>query len=196
MDIEEIREITFSIKTSASNIYNLLENLLEWSRLRRGGLDFVPVTFNLKNKILSSIDVLQETAKQKNIELNLLVPPDIEVFADNHMFDALIRNLTSNALKFTVSGGKVTISASELPDKSVEVRVSDSGIGMTPELRNKLFRITEKTSRPGTSGETSTGLGLLLCKEFIDRHNGKIGVETEVGKGSTFSFNLPAIFHK
>jgi PAS domain S-box-containing protein len=191
MDLEEIKDITMSMKTSASNIYGLLENLLEWSRLRRGAMDFVPENLNLKKKIEASIDVLSESAREKGIGLTISVPCELEIRADIHMFDTIIRNLISNAIKFTISGGKVIVTANYNGDHYIVVKISDSGIGMAPELRNKLFQIDEKTSRPGTEGETSTGLGLLLCKEFIEKHGGKIWVESSVGQGSTFSFSLP-----
>jgi len=181
MSIEAIRDITDSMKTSATNIYSLLENLLEWSRLRRGGMDFIPAKLNLKKKIVECIEVLSESAHKKRIEIEISVPNELEVMADNHMFESVIRNLISNAIKFTVAGGKVIISAFPNNDHSIEVKISDTGIGMTPELKNKLFQISEKTNRPGTDGEPSTGLGLLLCK---------IWVESEVGKGSTFSFSI------
>jgi signal transduction histidine kinase len=179
------------MKTSATNIYNLLENLLEWSRMMQGQMDFVPVIFNLKKKIEACIDVLSEYARKKRIEIAINIPDEIEVLADNHMFDSVIRNLVSNAIKFTNVGGKVSVTADFKSDHSVEVEISDSGIGMTRELKNKLFLLNEKTSRKGTDGEPSTGLGLLLCKEFIEKHGGKIWVESESGKGSIFKFMLP-----
>jgi PAS domain S-box-containing protein len=191
MSIEEIREITDSMKTSATNIYSLLENLLEWSRLRRGGMDFVPVKFNLKKKIGECINVLSESVNKKRIEIKISISDDLEIVADHHMFESVIRNLVTNAIKFTLADGKVAISAFINIDNSTEISVTDSGIGMTADLKNKLFQISEKTSRPGTEGEPSTGLGLLLCKEFVEKHGGKIWVESEVGKGSTFSFTIP-----
>ena len=190
MGIEEIKEITLSMKTSATNIYSLLENLLEWSRLRRGVMDFIPEKINLKKKIEECIAVLSESARKKVIEILISIPEVIDVLADSHMFDTVIRNLISNAIKFTPVGGKVTLTAGYIEDHTVEIKISDSGIGMTPELKDKLFLLNEKTSRKGTEGEPSTGLGLLLCKEFIEKHNGKIRVESEVGKGSTFSFTI------
>jgi PAS domain S-box-containing protein len=195
MSIEEIRDITNSMKTSATNIYSLLENLLEWSRLRRGGMDFIPVTINLKNSITSSTEILNETARKKNIGIEISISEDLQVNADNHMFETIVRNLVSNAIKFTPAGGKVKIEASISEDHFVETRIVDSGIGMSPELIAKLFQIDEKTSRPGTEGEPSTGLGLLLCKEFIEKNGGKIAVQSEIGKGSTFSFTtrLPEV---
>jgi PAS domain S-box-containing protein len=190
MGIEEIKEITLSMKTSATNIYSLLENLLEWSRLRRGVMDFIPEKINLKKKIEECIAVLSESARKKVIEILISIPEVIDVLADSHMFDTVIRNLISNAIKFTPVGGKVTLTAAYIEDHTIEIKISDSGIGMTPELKDKLFLLNEKTSRKGTEGEPSTGLGLLLCKEFIEKHNGRIRVESEVGKGSTFSFTI------
>ena len=178
-DMDEIKDITKSMKTSASNIYSLLENLLEWSRLRRGVMDFVPENFNLKKKISDSIKVLSEYAGKKGIIIGISIPDQLEVIADNHMFDAVIRNLVSNAIKFTPAGGKVSVSADYNSDRFIEVKINDSGIGMTHEMRDKLFLMNEKTRREGTEGEPSTGLGLLLCKEFIEKHNGKIWVESE-----------------
>jgi PAS domain S-box-containing protein len=190
MSIDEIKDISESMRISATNIYNLLENLLEWSRLRRGGLDFIPVRHNLKKIIGEGVNVLSETARKKNIELRIVIPEDLEILADSHMIDAVIRNLISNAIKFTTPGGKVTVAAENRGNHYIEVKISDSGIGMSPELKNKLFQMNEKTSRPGTSGEPSSGLGLLLSKEFIERHGGKIWVESEEGKGSVFSFTV------
>lgn len=191
MELEEIKEITESMKNSAKNLFGLLENLLEWSRLRRGVLDFVPEKIILKEKISSCIDVLSELAREKKIDIEMSIPDDVTIKADNHMFDTVIRNLVSNAIKFTNVGGKVRIAVNSNNDKSVDIKISDSGIGMTPDLKSRLFLVTEKVSRKGTEGEPSTGLGLLLCKEFIEKHNGRIWVESEVGKGSTFSFSLP-----
>ena len=188
MSLEEIKDITGSMKTSATNIYSLLENLLEWSRLRRNVMDFVPEKLNLKMKTVACIDVLTESARKKGIKIEIIIPDELEFFADSHMFETIIRNLVSNAIKFTPSGGKVKVETCINANKLIEIKISDSGIGLTPELISKLFQINEKTSRPGTEGEPSTGLGLLLCKEFIEKHNGKIWVESEVGKGSTFSF--------
>lgn len=191
MSIEEIKDITGSMKISATNIYSLLENLLEWSRLKRGGMDFVPEKLNLKNKIDECLSVLSESARKKHIELSVSIDDRIVVFADNHMFDTLIRNLVSNALKFTPQGGKVSVSALNNGEKTTVVKIIDTGIGMTTELKNKLFHLSEKTSRKGTEGEPSTGIGLLLSKEFIEKHGGKIWVESEQDKGSVFSFSLP-----
>jgi two-component system sensor histidine kinase/response regulator len=190
MTIEEIRDITNNMKSSATNIYGLLENLLEWSRLRRGGTDFIPVKFKLKKKIDECIAVLAESSRKKGIEIIINISDELVVLADSHMFEAVIRNLVSNAIKFTNKGGKVSVTAGYNNDHIIEIKISDSGIGMTPELRERLFKLNEKTNRPGTEGELSTGLGLLLCKDFVEKHNGKLWVDSEVGKGSTFFFTI------
>ena len=190
MATQEIKEITVSMKESAQNIYTLLENLLEWSRLRRGRLDFVPERLNINEKINDCIGVLSEYARKKEIQIFVSIPGALEIHADNHMFDTIVRNLVSNAIKFTNVGGKISVEAISNNNHFIEMKVSDSGIGMPPELKSKLFLLSEKTSRPGTNGEMSTGLGLLLCKEFIEKHGGRIWVESEVGKGSSFYFTM------
>ncbi|HZY26404.1 MAG TPA: PAS domain S-box protein [Bacteroidales bacterium] len=189
MSMDEIKEIAESMKASATNIYSLLENLLEWSRLKRGGIDFLPEKLNLKKKIVECVDVLSESARKKGINVEIKMSDEIDVFADSHMFDAVIRNLVSNAIKFTNRGGLVNVSAVYI-DHTVEIKIKDSGIGMPTELKNRLFQINEKISRPGTEGELSTGLGLLLCKEFVEKNNGKIWAESEPGIGSTFYFTM------
>jgi PAS domain S-box-containing protein len=192
MTLEEIKEITLSMNKDATNVYSLLENLLEWSRLQRGVMEFKPAELNLLSIINPGIEAVSAQAKKKEILIECSVNDSLKVVADIHMFETVIRNLISNSVKFTKPGGKVTVSAMEESDGSVSVMVSDSGIGMSQELLGRLFRINEKTSRPGTSGEPSTGLGLLLCKEFIEKHRGEISVKSEEGTGSTFTFRIPA----
>jgi signal transduction histidine kinase len=134
-----------------------------------------------------------ESAKAKEIEVTLDIPEGLEVFGDLNMFQATIRNLVSNALKFTARGGKVTVSAKLNSDKNIEISIEDTGVGMSQEMVKKLFRIDLKTNRKGTEGESSSGLGLLLCKEFVEKNGGEILVRSEEGKGSTFSFTIPGI---
>ena len=191
MSLEEIKEITISMKESAANIYGLLENLLEWSRLKRGMMGFSPEAFNVKQKISACKEVLSESARKKEININYSLPEDLTIYADSHMFETVIRNMVSNAIKFTPKSGEISISAAALPDKTIEIKIRDTGIGMNPDMLSKLFILNEKTSRTGTEGEPSTGLGLMLCKEFIEKHGGNISVESEEGKGSTFSFTVP-----
>jgi two-component system sensor histidine kinase/response regulator len=191
MTLEKIKEIAISMKESASNIFGLLENLLEWSRLKRGMMGFTPETFNMKQIITASIGVLTESARKKEITIDYSLPEDIIINADLHMFETVIRNLVSNSIKFTPKYGAIIISATITEDNNTEVKISDTGIGMDKELISRLFLLNEKTSRKGTEGEPSTGLGLLLCNEFIEKHRGKIWVESESGKGSTFCFIIP-----
>jgi len=190
MTIQEIAEITHSMKLSASNIYNLLENLLEWSRLKRDGIDFVQEQLNLKKYVDACSTVFSEPARRKNIIIIVSVNDGIEVIADKHMLETVIRNLLSNAIKFSNPGGVISVSAHEIDGHFIEVKVSDSGIGIPPELKSKLFMINEKTSRKGTDGELSSGLGLLLCKEFIEKGGGRIWAESEEGRGTDFFFTV------
>jgi PAS domain S-box-containing protein len=190
MSLDEIKDITISMKESASSIYGLLENLLEWSRLKQGRLDFKLERIFLKQKITSCTEILKESARKKSISLNFSLPDDIDVIADSHMLETIIRNLVSNAIKFTPKSGAIYISATRKPDNFIEIAIRDTGIGMDKAMICRLFLLNGKTNRNGTDGEPSTGLGLLLCKEFVEKQNGKIWVESEVGKGSTFFFSL------
>jgi PAS domain S-box-containing protein len=190
MTNEEIIEITRSMKISASNIFNLLENLLEWSRLKRDGIDFVQEQLNLNKYVNACASVFSEPARKKNISFYVSVSEEIVVIADKHMLESVIRNLISNAIKFSNTGGLINVSAQEIEGHFIEVKVSDSGIGMPPEIKNKLFMINEKTSRKGTGGELSSGLGLLLCKEFIEKGGGRIWAESEEGRGTDFFFTV------
>jgi PAS domain S-box-containing protein len=192
MSMKEIVELAGIMKTEASSIYNLLENLLEWSRFKRGVMEYNPVDFLLREKISSGIEIYKEQARLKSVYIDIDIPADYEIHADINMFDAIIRNLVSNALKFTNSGGNIKIIASGRNNGFHEIEVRDSGIGIPPEIQRKLFRISEKTNRTGTAGEPSSGLGLLLCKEFIDKHGGRIRVESITGKGTSFVFTMPA----
>jgi signal transduction histidine kinase len=132
-----------------------------------------------------------ESAHKKEIEVLIHVPEDLTIQADINMLGSTVRNLATNAVKFTPKNGKIAITANLSTDHSVLFSVSDSGIGMNQTLLDKLFRLDEQTSRPGTDGELSTGLGLLLCKDFVEKQGGKIWVESEEGRGSTFFFTIP-----
>lgn len=189
--LEEIREMANELKSSANNLYTLLENLLEWSRIQRGMVGVNSESLVLLPKIKGILQPVFESANKKNIEIIIDVSDELIIQADLNMLGSTIRNLTTNAVKFTPTDGKITITASLTTDHSVRFSVQDSGIGMNQILLDKLFKMNEHTSRPGTNGEPSTGLGLLLCKDFVEKQGGKIWVESEVGKGSTFSFTIP-----
>jgi len=192
MPKEEVRFIANELKKSASNLYNLLENLLEWSMVQRNMKPFSPQKINLWSVARQSTETLREAATSKQIRVTLDIPEDISVMADKPMLDTIFRNLFSNAVKFTAKGGSVTISATELQNGNIEIKIDDSGIGIPESIIGTIFSVSGKHNRPGTSGEPSTGLGLLLCKEFIEKNGGKIGVKSTVGKGSCFYFTLPA----
>jgi signal transduction histidine kinase len=139
---------------------------------------------------MNILEILNPNANAKNITINYPAKDHINVFADNDMLKTVLRNLVSNAIKFTNNDGKININL-EQTDSNVTISVSDNGIGITPENLAKLFNISEVITTLGTAKETGTGLGLLLCKEFVEKHGGKIWVESEVGIGSVFKFTLP-----
>lgn len=190
MSKEELVEIAKLLKESAENVYKLIENLLEWSRIQRGLIPFEPSEYNLRQIVEQVYSLQKVNLESKEIEFELEVPPDLSVVVDLNMIATVFRNLISNAIKFTPRKGKISITSSVRNDE-ILVSVEDTGIGIPKDMIPELFKVGAKTSRPGTEGESSTGLGLILCKEYIERHNGKIWVESEEGKGTKFFFTLP-----
>ena len=188
---EQIHELIQLLQQSSNQVFNLLNNLLEWSRLQMDAVVFDPVSFNLKPAICDSIKLLQERAQNKAIVIENKTNESIEILADINMFNTVIRNLISNAIKFTPRNGLITVGSATADDKMIEVFVIDSGIGMSDGLMKKLFSLDQKVSRPGTENEASNGLGLILCKDLVEKHGGKIWVESEEGKGTTFRFTFP-----
>ena len=187
----EMKELGGNLHDSAANLFALLENLLEWSRIQRGVIKFLPENNNITFIIDNNIQIIHETAKQKDLSIVNTIKDELVVFSDIAMINAVLRNLLSNAIKFTPKGGQIEIGSSSDPMTSDNcIYVKDTGIGMDKDLMSKLFKIDQKVSRPGTEGESSTGLGLLLCKEFIEKHGGRIWVESAEGFGSTFYFTL------
>jgi len=189
---EKIQQIAVSMRKSATNLFGLLENLLEWSRMQRGLTTYNPEPLLLMPKISGSLVLFLEANKSKKIDISYDISEDLTVFADGNMFECLIRNLVSNAIKFTPKEGKIAITAKSLDDKWIETSVKDSGIGMNQTMVENLFQVDINTNRKGTNNEPSTGLGLIICKEFVEKHGGKLWVESYEGKGSTFHFTLPA----
>ena len=169
---------------------DLLNNLLEWSSSQTGRLKIDPKNLFLKSVVDDTIDLLNEYAKKKNTTVLNEVPGQIEVFADKNMIGSVIRNLLSNAIKFT-QNGNVRITAKDV-NGFVEFSITDTGVGIKPKDIKKLFRLDKEFSTRGTANEKGSGLGLILCKEFVERNNGKIYVESEKGKGTSFMFKLPA----
>lgn len=189
---EDIHRYSVIINESAKNIHQLIENLLNWSRAQTGNIDFSPAHIPLSDFVSEIHKVLKINADNKNIRIDIDIPETIKVFADKNLLSTILRNLISNAVKFTTEGGKVFITAEEDNGK-ILVSVTDTGIGMNQEQVDSLFTLGTSKSTPGTTKEQGTGLGLILCKEFIEMHDGEIWAESEQGKGSTFKFTIPDI---
>ncbi|MDP2338791.1 MAG: PAS domain-containing sensor histidine kinase [Bacteroidota bacterium] len=188
---EEIIQLSGELNLSAKNLYKLLNNLLEWSQLQKGSLRFTPQELSLSKTISENIEQINQRAIQKKIIIQSEIPENQKVFADEKMINSVVRNLLTNAVKFTRNEGKVIVRSKTVDGDMIEVSVHDTGVGISQQDVGRLFRIDEKVSSVGTDGEPSTGLGLLLSKEFIEKHGGRIWVESELGKGSTFSFCMP-----
>lgn len=188
---EEIAKAIKEMNYKASSLYKLLKNLLEWARMQRGLIEFQPERKDLKTIIEQAVIQLKESAKIKEIELLFENSDSLYTLLDEKMIDSVIRNLISNAIKFTNKKGKIIISLVKKNNDYVIVEVVDNGLGIPQDIIQKLFKIEEKIGTPGTEGEESTGLGLILSKEFIEKHNGEIWVESQDSKGSKFSFSLP-----
>ena len=190
LDSDNVKKYAEIIKYSSQNAVELLKNLTEWSRLNTDKLVFNPRDIDLALIINDVIDLMKGTALQKSITFSKKVPPQIRIFADKEMISLVLRNLISNSIKFSNPGGNILISASE-NDKETIVEVCDFGVGIKKEIIDKLFRIDEIVTTPGTQKEQGTGLGLILVKEFITLHGGSVHVESEVGKYTRFTFTLP-----
>jgi PAS domain S-box-containing protein len=187
---DEKKEYIGYIRITSRNAYNLLDNLLQWSRLQTGRIEIAPVKINLFSAINSVIDLMTSNAIRKNISLINNADQNIIVNSDKNMLNSILQNLISNAIKFTRKNGEVKIE-SILSDGYVIIKIIDNGVGMKENDINKLFKIDQQISYVGTMDETGTGLGLLLCKEMVELNGGTISVESEAGKGSVFSFTLP-----
>lgn len=189
-DKDDVKELLSSIHQSSENTYNLLNNLLEWSRSQMGKISWQPELIELGNVVKSTVELLKGHARGKGIQVQNDVSEKLEVYADEHMLNTVLRNLISNAVKYTPTGGTVQIGAEAIHGRTT-IKISDTGIGIPKQDKQKLFRVGETVTRRGTADEEGTGLGLILCKEFIEKHGGDIWVESNEGKGSIFSFSLP-----
>jgi PAS domain S-box-containing protein len=192
---DEIETYANIILQSSERALNLLMNLMEWSRSQTGKMEFNPEYVEMGNLINEICLLFDDVASQKSIQINRTLPPDTIVFADRAMVSTVIRNLISNAIKFTNTNGEIQISAKQ-KNNQILISIKDNGVGMSKETMEKLFRIEESFSSKGTNNETGTGLGLLLCKEFVEKHGGIIWVESTVGIESTFFFSLPLSIKK
>jgi signal transduction histidine kinase len=178
------------ISSSAKMALNLLNNLLSWTKSQTGQLVICKKRINISTIIHGIIEISSSSANAKNISINYSNQEEIEIMVDKDMIMTILLNLTTNAIKFTAFEGKIDIITTKF-DKYVEIAVVDDGIGMNDEVKNNLFKLGTTIITKGTANEEGTGLGLILCKEFVEKHGGKIWVESEVGKGSSFKFTLP-----
>lgn len=192
-DSDDIYKYASMINVSSVQTFRLLENLLEWANSQRGKISFVPVDVNLKDVIAGEFLLLSDLAAAKEIELKSYLYDDLIIKADINMLRTILRNLITNAIKFTHRNGRVVVNA-VVYKNILEVSISDNGVGMSGDIMAKLFRIDSNLSTRGTEDEKGTGLGLFLCKEFVEKHGGKIWAESEQGKGSTFKFILPMTY--
>ena len=188
---ELLQKYSLMINDSAVQTYRLLENLLEWANSQRGKLSFQPLNIKLSELVREEFSLLDDMAANKSIELKNNVNGNLSIVADKNMLKTILRNLLTNGIKFTSKNGEVQVNSSAV-DGHVEISVSDNGIGISPEIIDRLFRIDANLATRGTENERGTGLGLFLCKEFVEKHGGKIWVESQVRVGSTFKFIIPS----
>ncbi|GEM_PF-7102695 len=187
---EKIEKLAKQVYDSTFSTFGLLQNLLDWANSQRGNIQFSPQILNLQEVVEEKISILTTVALQKEIRLSHYLPDNCSVYADKNMLLSILRNLIFNAIKFTPRGGNVVVLA-EPNCNFVQISVKDTGIGILPNVREKLFQSKELISTQGTLHERGTGLGLMLCKEFVEKHGGKIWVETELNEGSEFYFTVP-----
>ena len=193
VDDETLYSFLDSQKELSKNTFQLLDNLLNWARSNTNKIEYYPAALNINEIINSGIGNIKIQAASKNITVSASYSDENLAYADENMFRLIIRNLLSNAIKFTPQGGIISITTTTGETNSIRIAVKDTGIGMPPKMLDNLFHVDINTNRPGTEGESSNGLGLMLCKEFIEKNEGKIWVESEEGKGSTFYFTLKAV---
>ena len=192
MDVESIVQFAGVIHSTSANTFKLLENLLEWASIQQSNIALRPESVLLRKIAGEVIDLSFEKASSKKIEVINDIPEGMIISADKNMLKTVLRNLISNALKFTAANGQVRISAIS-KSEHIEIQVVDNGVGIKSEDREKIFKIGTNYSQRGTENEKGTGIGLMLCKEFVEKHGGKIWVESEEGRGSTFAFTIKQI---
>ncbi|MDE5421641.1 ATP-binding protein [Ancylomarina sp. DW003] len=189
---EQMTNFLTIINNSAKQGHRLLENLLEWSRMQTGMMSWQPEQVDLWDLVNEVVSLLRGSAETKQIHLEAKVDENLSAFVDSNMINTVVRNLVSNAIKFTPNGGEIIVESRQSKN-FVEITVKDNGVGIKAENIEKLFKIDEQVMQNGTENETGTGLGLILCKEFIDKHKGELLVKSEINKGSSFIFRLPMV---
>lgn len=191
MDKAEIAEFTKMINNSSHKLLSLIENLLQWSKTQTGTLKNNPVTFSVRSLTDEVLKIYSTQAGSKGITLRNAISEDLEVFADHDAVAIIMRNLVSNGIKYTGNGGSVTTEAYR-QDNNIIITIADTGVGMSADVVDKLFRIEESFTTPGTNAEGGTGLGLIICREFAEISGGTIEIESTPGKGTTFILSFPA----
>jgi len=190
LSTEEIETIITTINNTAQKTFTLLEDTLLWASVQSKKITFSPVLTNITLIMNEVTEILEPVALFKNIRLKNNTKEELNVHVDIYMFKAILRNLISNAIKFTNKNGQIEISASQV-DSNTVIKVTDNGVGMKQEVIDKLFSFSHTNSSIGTANEAGTGLGLILCKDFVDKHNGEIRVESIIDKGTTVIFSMP-----
>ncbi len=192
-NIEHIKILIQQLHKSAVNTFELMDNLLTWSRSQQGKMDYNPEDILLKELIDDSVELVNQMAQNKQISLliSFQASKKLKVFADRNMVYTILRNLLTNSIKFTPENGQIEIISKLLDAQEIEIAIIDSGIGMSRDKIDNLFQIEKSASTPGTNNEKGTGLGLILVKEFVEKQNGKIQVNSQVDKGTTITFTLP-----
>lgn len=188
----ELQDFAKSMDKSVRNLLDLLGNLLRWSQTQTGNIEYRPQVIELHKVAYETANLLEMAAANKKIDVSINIDKELKAYADSDMLSFVLRNLIHNAIKFTYAGGQVQI-YSKIIENQIEVAVSDSGIGMSKQEINKLFKIDTCYTTSGTAKEIGTGLGLILCNEFIEKNGGLISVESELKKGTTFRFTLPLV---
>lgn len=188
---ESLLEYVTMLRNTTDKAMDLLMNLLEWAKSQTGNLKFTPGLIQPISIIQDVLAIYQESIRAKSLIVNFDCNPDYEFFGDQPMIATVLRNLLGNAIKFSLAGGVICLKVNRLADGSTQFSVKDFGIGISSDLLPLLFVLGANTGRPGTRGEPSSGLGLMLCKDFVERHGGSITVESAEGKGSEFSFTIP-----
>ena len=189
---DEVQHTGEVMHKSAKVLYELLENLLEWSRSQLGTIEFKQHPLDINEYVSKAISIYQIKADQKNLSIRSFISTEAKIYADNYMLNTILRNLIGNAIKFTPENGIILVGATACDDNNfVKLFVRDSGIGIPEDSKDKIFRLDTKFVRIGTNNEIGTGLGLILVKELVEKHQGTIWFESEEGKGTTFYFTLP-----
>ncbi len=186
----DLEQIAMSMNKAAKKLFNFLENLLDWSRSQMGGMQFDPIKIDIKDAVNRCFMVLKETANEKQIQLIELIETGNIVISDNNALNTILRNLISNAIKFTNKNGKIFIGIGSSSDDEITIYVKDTGVGINPDNQEKIFRLDSKVSTHGTNNEQGSGLGLLLVKEFVEKSNGRLWIESELEVGTTVFFTL------